>query len=303
MCTALEKNLNYSDLSYYPEIHEIKSINNVIPFLSPLVSKNITEFNNFVSFVSTKQKVFITLDPNFGHFHNDSLGIIFGYLEILKNCLFVFDISKIDNLESCTFYKFLLKVLDDLKISYETIKFDNNKVIHANNFFIVKSLPFGHINSPEIIFNIYKKYVKNINSLPYKNVYLSRKNNNRIQNEDILIEYFKNKNYEIVYSENFLNFQDQINYFYEVKTLISVSGAGLCNAIFMQPETNMVEILTPFNLNSISLSDGQLSEKPIKQIHYISHLVSFFKNQNYLSIKNNNVDDIINKLEKVQKIL
>ena len=47
------------------------------------------------------------------------------------------------------------------------------------------------------------------------------------------------------FSENFI---DQINFFNEVKTLISVSGSGLTNALFMQKNTNLIELITPFNI-------------------------------------------------------
>ena len=92
--------------------------------------------------------------------------------------------------------------------------------------------------------------------LKTKNDYFEYKKSNyvnyRMDNYKYLEDFFEKYNFEIIdninefyaFSENFI---DQINFFNEVKTLISVTGAGLTNAIFMQKDTNVLELATPFN--------------------------------------------------------
>lgn len=294
---------NYSDISFYTEIHEIKPANKNILLLNPLVSKEIKTINNFLPFVSPTKKIFISLDSNYSHFHNDSLGIILGYFNILKDCTFILDISNIDNYEQSSFHNFFFKVLNDLKVKYEIINLNNYDAIHANNFFIVNSYPYGKINTPSIIFDFYKKYINNIDCIPYKKTFLSRKDN-RLASSKQIEEYFKNIGFDIVFAEDFKNFEDQINYFYQVKTLVSVTSSGLTNCIFMQENTSVIEILTPLKLDIIS-HNQKIIKNNTTQIHYVYMLNSFLKNQTYVSIpnKNNNFYDIIDRFKKMGDIL
>jgi len=297
--TIIESSINYSDIEFNKEICEIKIDNLINPLLSPNISKIITITENFLKFVSPRKKIFISLDPNYYHFHNDSLGILFGYYETIKDCIFVLDISQLADYENCSFYNFFIEFLKNNNIDYELINCNENTVIHANNFFVVRSFPNGKINIPKTVFNFYKNQINNLNIKPYKNVYLSRKDNRGIDKNKIE-KYFNSIGFEIVYSEDFKSFKDQINYFYSVKTLASVSGAGLTNAIFMQENSLVLEIMTPHTLD-VLLINKDIIEKNTKQLHYLYNLLTFLKNQRYISIPNinNNVDNVIENINSL----
>ena len=107
--------------------------------------------------------------------------------------------------------------------------------------------------------NISINFIDNSNNyfLKTKNDYFEYKKSNyvnyRMDNYKYLEDFFEKYNFEIIdninefyaFSENFI---DQINFFNEVKTLISVSGSGLTNSLFMQKNTNLIELITPFNI-------------------------------------------------------
>jgi len=300
--TILKTSVEKLNIEYHKNINEIKIVNLINPLCSPTVSETITNVDNFLKFVSPRKKIFISLDPNYYHFHNDSLGILFGYYEIIKDCIFVLDISQIVDYQNCLFYNFFIEFLKNNSIEYELINCSKDTVIHANNFFIVRSFPNTNINAPQLVFNFYKNSIDDLKIKPYKKVYLSRKDNRGLTNSNQINEYFKNNGFEIIYAEDFANFKEQINYFYKVKTLASVSGAGLTNSIFMQENTSVVEILTPHTLDIFL--NGTRIEKSVQQLHHVYNVITFLKNQKYIGIPNinNNAEDIINKLNSLEII-
>ena len=105
------------------------------------------------------------------------------------------------------------------------------------------------------------------------------------------------------------DFFSQINYFYEVKTLMSVTSSGLVNQILMQPSTNILEISTshffPKKMVEKSVAISEL--KPIDNITFSGeeHLQNFYKSfshvkdQFYCAITNEDLqaDTVINKIK------
>ena len=75
-------------------------------------------------------------------------------------------------------------------IDYELINCSEDTVIHANNFFVVRSFPNGKINIPQIVFDFYKNSIDDLNIKPYKNVYLSRKNSRGLIDSQKIETYF-----------------------------------------------------------------------------------------------------------------
>jgi capsular polysaccharide biosynthesis protein len=280
---------------FYKNTHEIKITNPAFPLYQPSISSQLQNNNN-LNFISDKNKIFVTLSSNYYHFHNDSVASLLNQYQKIENCMIVIDISLFDNKTNYTFYTFFLKTLDDLKIEYVLINCNLDTIIHANNFYIMFAPPTGLMNSADIVFNFYKRYINDLSKPSYRKVYLDRKNNTRLLNNFQLQKYLSNNNFEIIFAEDFSDFKEQINYFYTVKTLISVTGSGLTNAMFMQENSNIIELSTPF-----SIVHPKLNNKITTELHHFYNLISFFKNQQYVSIPNitNNSDTIINKLDNV----
>ena len=122
--------------------------------------------------------------------------------------------------------------------------------------------------------------------------------NKRQKNEEKLIEFFKNKNCEIIAAEDFDTFEEQINYFSSVKTLISVTGSGLLNMLMMPNFGNVVEIYTPvessiFDSKTLTRSTGTTLHNQYRDISW-SKQHSHFSTYNHVNLS---IDDLINQLD------
>jgi capsular polysaccharide biosynthesis protein len=110
---------------------------------------------------------------------------------------------------------------------------------------------------------------------PFRKVYISRRKNyvkptneegfveegfdtSRVGNEEAVEEYLKKYNWEIMYAEDFESVEDQVKYLRETKYLMGASSAGLINACFMKPGTNVIELLTTI---AMWQAGGKLTEQ------------------------------------------
>lgn len=270
---------------------------------------------NFTKISDDKNEIenlVIILNSRFYHTMIEVLGTILNIYE--KNNQFHFNIimTKFEQYYDSPHVKFLFKILKDNNINYTIYdERNNNKEIIVSNFIYYGN--FIRIND-NAINNIYKycfPYVKQKNYVADNKVYLSRKktiyqtgepilgfdknkyaslpfkDDLRVDNEEILEEYFKNKKYKIVYPEDFDNFEDQINYFYNVKNLVSLSGAGLTNQCLMQPGANVVEISTPLMVMGET------------ELHTLYFCMAWAKDHNYYSIPSlRKSKEIIKRLER-----
>ena len=66
--------------------------------------------------------------------------------------------------------------------------------------------------------------------------------------------------------------QEQIKYFSTVKTVVSVTGAGMLNLLFMPKGSKVIELVTPITINGT------------ESIHQWYHSLSFAKKHRYTSI-------------------
>ena len=153
--------------------------------------------------------------------------------------------------------------------------------------------------------NIYNAVVGFVEKKPTKKVYISRKymessypdielteastrntdRHKRIDNEEEIENFFKSYNFEILYPENsFDSLEQQIDYFKDVKTLVGLTGAGLTNSVFMQPETNLVEIASPiiFYNRIYSTSIVDFSEAQ----HFFYSKIAFERKLFYYTVNN-----------------
>lgn len=213
------------------------------------------------------------------------------------------------------FYSFLFNFLNNNKIEYVILndlsKIDyiiiNNFITFGKNF--ISSSQLNH----KLFIKYFQPYIKNINSVPIKKIYLNRKNyqnrkiyhtnlsinqDNRIKNEHILEKYLLSHGFESIALENyFKTFEEHLNYFYLTKTLMAVTSAGLTNCIYMQENTKLIELVTPqiveFSKNNNSYLAISLHSfwQPITSTKNIDHISigNHFRDANYIvdKIKNN----------------
>lgn len=180
--------------------------------------------------------------------------------------------------DDLSYTNFIFKILNDLEIKYyvfETYQ-KNNEPVYANNFY---TIPFisPTIDMIQDLKKIFFKYLSNENIKPFRKVYLSRKHmvprpynwikdglatkvDNRLIDDDVLEQFLKSIGFDVIIPEyQFKNFEDQVQYMYETKILVSLSSSGLANMLFMQPNTFAFEFLTT-HINTIYNNNNSFTQ-------------------------------------------
>ena len=304
--------------------------------------KNKTINYNKISLISNQPKFLIKYTTGYYHTLMDFFGYIINAVEISKKLnikpLFIFAGAPSTG---DFFENFFYKWLKDLNIEDYVILKYSDKLLEANNCFYLSECKDSPIPNP--INSLYKTfenfYVINKNIEPFRKLYLSRrkvyrnveeentyKNNIKVDinseksryptmirlfEEEKLENFLIDYGFEIIHPENKFenNFLSQINYFYETKTIMSLTSGGLINQIFMQPNTNIIEISTShFFPKRLTKNSVPISEfKPVDNINYAGeeHLQNFYKSfshvkdQFYCAITNEDLqaDTVINKIK------
>ena len=187
---------------------------------------------------------------SYGHFLEDFLGrfilLYKQHEQEIENVEFILCFKKYE----WEYYEsFLTKLINYLKLNVIFIHEDS--IIKINNFYYVKNYFYQPIKN-NFLYDIIKKYFLNNEIKPFRKTYINMYYDSkehplelRINNENQLENLFINMGYESIYApEKFKNFEEQINYFNEVKTLVAISSSGLANSLFMQPQTTLFELQT-----------------------------------------------------------
>lgn len=212
------------------------------------------------------------------------------------------------------FVGFFLKCLDDQKIKYTLVDLSQIDVLYINDF-APMMFPFHSGARLDLLSEFFKKYVTNPKQKPYRKVFVSRgkmpwreeseaaqnfsyKDDNRIDDHSKIEQVFVDLGFEIMYPEDFENFQEQIDFFYSVKVLASLTSSGIVNAVFMQPGGTVLELVTPLITQSPVVNTDYLKEQGIdpkdydidintvQEIHMFYHNLAFFKEHTYIGIPN-----------------
>ena len=245
-------------------------------------------------FENEEKKVWISVNLTFFHFFLDTIGSILILNNTYPKIHFIIDFVDAKNNNHDVYLDFLMDFLIQNDINYTII--EDSFVLKINNFYEVISL-----NQSDFVINeIYKSsrnYVDS-NIKPTKKVYISRKftpchrnpdefeargidikkvgySDIRVYNETYLENFFRDRGFEIVYAEKFSSIKEQINFFNEVKVLVAATSSGLINAIFMQPEGTVIELMTPF-IPGV---------REVYELHSSQYLeISYAKKHSYLGI-------------------
>jgi hypothetical protein len=215
---------------------------------------------------------------------------------------FIIDVSQIGGNRDLKEYNYIFSKFDMMKIKYQKVHLSKYDKINIDNFFVG-----NHFNAPASTTKLYEFFIDGIESPkdPFRRVFLSRReqglrlqptaiddgmgvdNDRRIDDYLGLEAFFRRLNFEVVTSSDFESFEDQIRYFNEAAILVSTSGSGLTNALFMKPQQTVVELLSPL----LVTIDGYYQ----KQLHYFYQVVSFRKQHVHVNIPNHSlkVKDLI----------
>ena len=302
----------YGGWTHYPEESFIfKKGLNFSPIDKQTYDKYISiDENTKINLISDKNKFFIGEHNSVCHFIHDTLGSILNGLLIDPDGEFYI-------IESCINEEFKPFFFEFMKKNNVNYKFINNKtkMIFTNKSFI-SDYDDGPMPSPvSLIYDNILQFIENKNIEPNKKVYVSRRtfengqylNSNRLINEEILENFLIDYGFEIIRPEiDFKNdFKKQINYFYQVKTLMALTTSGLCNSIFMQPNNNVLEFVTVIKEANrpISYLRKKSAENGSNNIYEVLH--NYFKylakqkNHLYWAIANSTYDaiDLLNYLK------
>jgi hypothetical protein len=190
----------------------------------------------------------------------------------------------------------------------------NEKIekIYVNNFYLVTS-PFFSEDDMDLLYKTCLKYIRKPDVEPFRTVYISRgyvtdrtyfeakpglrfKSDNRILDEPVLEKFFLDNGVEVTHPEDFKDFVDQLNYFYETKTIISLTSSGISNALFMKPGSTVFEIVTPLILGLGINGQGPIDTR--EDLHHLYNALVYIKDHHYISIPNHDRESktIINKI-------
>jgi hypothetical protein len=278
------------------------------------------EKGKILNLVDDNYKIYFKPNRSIYHFIAEDIAEVIRVQNIsnYKNLKIIINVSRISEFLNSKLdykmYSLFLKSLKDKNIPHEIINFNKYSAVYINDFFDISNgyFEFNRFNN---IYNYFLNYVKEKNTLPTKKVFLSRLKVlkekisineeiefSRIDNEKELEKLFISFGFEIVYPEDFKNFKDQINFFYSVKTIASLTSSGLVNSIFMQPGGNLIEIVTPLVARRAEVESdwGPLN----KELHNYYKNIAVLKNHLYVGIPNLNykVKEIKNFLDSQKAI-
>lgn len=261
-----------------------------------------------IDLVSSQPKVFVSMTTSLYHLYHDCIGEFLSQYEVTPDALFLIDITGISDIDPLPEYiKMFFRFLNEKGIDYKPMDLRKYNKVNINNFYSrnpnAESL---EINNPSPkIHEFAKRYIKEQNVAPTKKVFLSRKNyqnrdlsflikgrlpyenDNRIDDEPLLQQYFEDLGFESICPEDFDRFEDQMTFFYNTKMIVSTTSSGFINACFMQPGNTMIEIATPllsfsFLGNGITTPESQGQE----EIHHFYHSMSMAMNHKFISLPN-----------------
>lgn len=268
------------------------------------------------SFCSPEKKILVSLNIGMYNFYYTCVTAILLAHKEQPEAMFIFDSSGIQSESGQSHIVFLQVFLDDLGIKYIIEDISKFQKIYINNFYTIS----WHMRSKEELELLYQSitpYLKNAEVEPFRTVYISRgkvsdrtfphikpgasfSGDTRILDEEILEKFFIDNGVEVIHPQDIPDFADQINYFYETKTLISLTSSGIANALFMKPGGTIIEIVTPLLQAMGNPFDENNPVEVREDLHHIYNALSYNKNHYYLSIQNHDrrsqtiIDKILN---------
>jgi hypothetical protein len=204
----------------------------------------------------------------------------------------------------------------------ETLEFFCDKILEQFGVSIVptytgpmewRSRELVALTNADVVYNVeenvstYQRLRKFIQNFPEtservegKIAYLLRKTNQRVNDEYKIADFFRESGVEVVSSEDFKSIKHQIEYFSKLSCLITPTGSGLVNMMYMKENTTVVELVTPLELEQIDYIEETDEEVTtvIKDFHNHYSGLAFASNITYVGMPHDREPDTV--LLKVQ---
>jgi hypothetical protein len=260
---------------------------------------DVPDYENSKSYLSEKHKILFPIDSSTYHFMADGICLILYLNEKYKDSIFYIDASRLNQMPlSEKQNNFLKNLLEKNKIDYKIV--NTRDSITLNNVLIIDDPRFEPMERIEAAYNNFKKnnYLSELS--PYKKVYVSRtksgsvrrKNVLRLDNEEILENFFRSLNFEIVYAEDFVKMEDAINFFSQVNLLVGVHGANLHNSLFMQPGTTVFELQVPEPDNPDRVGRDKV------RFNDTYHVMSLIRGLTHISLYSENSQEFVKNIKE-----
>lgn len=269
---------------------------------------------------TSKPKIFFKFSGSYYHFLMDDVSNIIRAIEDYPDHELILDMSGVIPMtqtprEGLTFFYEFLALLKTYEIKHKVVNLIDYDVVYIDDFYRI-DYKFTSSLRAEKVYEYFLPYVKDPQEAPTRNVYVSRRRQDelrphatevekteffydglRIDNEYALESYLFDLGFDIVYPEDFEGFDQQVNFFHSVKTIVSLTSSGLTNAVFMQPGGTVIEVASP--IIARPTENGNKVGTLQKSIHNFYKDLSFLKNHTHISIQNPNysVDDVVNTIE------
>lgn len=219
-------------------------------FLSNDYDKNIALPSwvfNHISVYKCKEKYYISISDDsfggYGHYILDILPAIINIHKVTNASFFMDKNTKYGNLfiDSCKLFKIDCQDVDKSDADFKLISI---KDLIAIGIYITRSFSYypGYLKTALVLNRLPRQ---DCLKKPFRKLYIVRSQlcsaGRIINNEDILVEWLKKKNFEIIQPES-LSIHDQFKLFREAELVVGVSGSALLNAIFMSSGSTILEI-------------------------------------------------------------
>jgi hypothetical protein len=186
----------------------------------------------------TKKYLLATDYSSSGHFHwlTEALPRIFCVKDLAPDFVLLLP-------DTPYIRKVAMESIDWLGISFQDVIFmKENEFYKAENLYFVSKLCRTGQMDDEIMQKINARFGSSGNC-GTRRLYVSREKAafRKILNEKELIAVLKANDFEILYGEDF-SFAEQVEIFSTCRTLLGIHGAGLTNCLFMNPQTNLIEL-------------------------------------------------------------
>lgn len=335
--TTIEASVYSKDTLTTPSYEGMYTIKNVNPatsddlfyfFPGENMVKGYLESSNAatINLINGKKKLVKSICYSFYHSVLDDMSEILYALEKYPDHDVVIDISEIYQAlhapgAEWDFFNFFVQALKENGTNVSLVQLKNYDVVYLDNFKIV-SFIYESGKKTNLVHEFFKQKVTNPEVKPTKNVFVSRglmgprapviaeglsfDTDSRMDDHKELEKYFAGLGYDIIHAEKFNSFQEQLDYFYSVKNMVSITGSGLTNAAFMQPGGSMFEIVTPLVVSVPPPDAPKDITNPffVQEIHNFYKNLAYYQDHTYACVQNpsRSVEEFKDKIEGNPKL-
>ena len=248
-----------------------------------------------ISFLSEQKKFYIAMKPGLYNLLSETAAKILRMNQEYPGSFFICDRTRVSFFEYEEKDLLIFKrILEEAGVSFQIVDFEEIQELKIKNFCMIDK---ERVESTKENIQSVRTIISSIqeSAEASKIVYLSMQNSerdaesftdnglsytasSRIVDEQILEAFFLEQGIEVVRPHEIGSPEEQVNYFKDVKVILSATSSGMGNAFFMPAGGLLVEFSTPF--------DTDVSGQSIKELHLLYSALAYKLGHTYVSIPN-----------------